>query len=276
MSQNKPESMAIRLARTIATAISALPSVEAVALGGSQATGHARCDSDIDLYVYSAAGVSVEDRTRVITDLGAVNPKINENFWDVADAWRDAETGVDVEAIYWGTSWIEDKLDGVLVRHQPGSGYTTSHWYTIRNSVCLYDRKGWFAALQERSGRPYPDELRRAIIGWHGPVLRSYRHQIATAIRRKDLVSVNHRLTGLLESYFDVLFAVNGALHPGEKSLLRIAPECCKKMPQNMPVQLASVLAAVSAADAALLDGIDELLAALDRLLREEGLDPVG
>ena len=270
MTESQSESMAIRLARRAAAAFSAIATVEAIALGGSQATGHARADSDIDLYVYSTAGVPLADRERVITDLGAADPKINLTFWDVADAWRDAETGVEIEAVYWGTSWIEGMLDAVLVRHRPAGGYTTAHWYTIRNSVRLYDRKGWFAALQERSLQPYPEELRQAIIAWNHPVLRLYREQIEMATRRKDLVSVNHRLTELLASYFDVLFALNRCLHPGEKNLVELVPQLCEKIPPGMCSHMEKALRSASAADRSLLAAIDELLDGLDNLLRED------
>jgi hypothetical protein len=275
---SEKESREICLARKIAGAFDAMPSVKAVALGGSQASGLVDGDSDIDLYVYTTSPIPLADREAIVMPLGAANPELNQSFWDVADAWHDSESGVEVEAVYWGTSWIERMLDRVLVQHRPSNGYSTSHWYTIRNSMCLHDRDGWFAALQERSAQPYPEKLRRAIVGWNHPVLRkisaSYRNQIAKAIRRNDLVSVNHRLTELLASYFDVLFALNRVLHPGEKRLLELATERCEKAPASMRAQLEKVLHAASSADQVLLAAIDELIDGIDRLLQEEGLDP--
>jgi predicted nucleotidyltransferase len=272
------EALGMRLARRVATGFSALANVEAVALGGSQATGDAAADSDVDVYVYTTSPIALTDRAGVVAKLGAASPELNQTFWDVGDGWRDAETGVEVEAVYWGTAWIEGMLDRVLVQHRAGNGYSTSHWYTIRNSVRLYDRSGWFAALQERSRQPYPDQLRRAIIARNHPVLRkitaSYRNQIEKAIRRNDSVSVNHRLAELLASYFDVVFALNRVLHPGEKRLLELAPERCAKVPANMRTQVERVLRGAASGGQALLAAIDELVDGLDRLLREEGLDP--
>ena len=248
-------------------------------MGGSQASGRVDGDSDIDLYVYTTWPIPLPDREAIVVPLGAAKPD-NQSFWDVADAWHDAKTGVEVEAVYWGTSWIEGMLDRVLVKHRPGNGYSTSHWYTILNSMCLYDRDGWFAALQERSREPYPEQLRQAIIAWTHPVLRkisaSYRNQIAKAIRRNDSVSVSHRLAALLECYFDVLFALNRVLHPGEKRLLELAPKLCAKVPANMRAQVEKVLQGASSADQALPAAIDELIDGLDRLLQEEGFDPNG
>lgn len=74
-----------------------------------------------------------------------------------------------------------------------------------------------------------PEPLRRNIIAHNHPVLRriitSYFHQIEAAVHRQDVVSIHHRLAALVASYFDVLFALNRVLHPGEKpSWLEPAP----------------------------------------------------
>lgn len=271
------ESTAMCLARRIAAAFAALPSVEAVALGGSQAGGTVDAHSDIDLYVYATGPVPLADRQAIVERLGGERPEINQTFWDVGDAWHDAATGIEVEAVFWGTAWIEGMLDRVLVQHRAGNGYSTAHWYTIRNSMCLYDRAGWFAALQQRSCEPYPEPLRRAIIARNHPVLRkitsSYRNQVEKAVARDDPVSVNHRLTELLASYFDVLFALNRVLHPGEKRLLELAAERCSKVPADMQAQVRKVLRAASVDHGALMGELDGLLDALDRLLPAEGIE---
>jgi len=93
------ESAAIRLARRIAAAFGALPAVEAVALGGSQAGGRVDRDSDIDLYVYTTSPIRLADRQAVLAGLRAAGPQLNQTFWDVADAWHDPDSGVEVEAV---------------------------------------------------------------------------------------------------------------------------------------------------------------------------------
>ncbi|KKL89796.1 hypothetical protein LCGC14_1911080, partial [marine sediment metagenome] len=198
---------------------------------------------------YTTGEVALSDREAVVSELGTVNAELNQAFWEVADGWHDAETGVEVEAVYWRTSWIEKMLDHVLVHHRPSNGYSTAHWHTIRHSVCLQDRNGWFAALQQRSRQPYPEQLQRAIIAWNHPVLgtvtHSYASQIRHAVQRGDSVSINHRLTELLASYFDVLFALNRMTHPGEKRLLDLAAEQCAMVPANMRTQVEAVLRGV-------------------------------
>ncbi len=67
----------------------------------------------------------------------------------------------------------------------------------------------------------FPENLRSAIIKNNRNLLNgklpSYDRQIKKAQERGDIVSVNHRITAFLESYFDVIFALNRQTHPGEK-----------------------------------------------------------
>jgi predicted nucleotidyltransferase len=252
--------------------------VEAVALSGSQTSGSFDHTSDIDLYVYTRAEIPLSQRAALVKKSKAARADLDLRFWDLGDEWFDAATGIEVDIIYWDTTWIETQLERVQAQHQASLGYSTSFWFTIRNSQVLYDRVGWFQSLKEKAARPYPAELRRAIIALNHPVLRrvipAYAHQIEKAVRRADLVSINHRVAALLASYFDVLFAINSLLNPGEKRLITTAIEHCSKIPPHMPDQVNAVLQAAAAPDQDLLAKIDLLIDGLDQLLLSEGFDP--
>ncbi len=118
---------------------------------------------------------------------------------------------------------------------------------------------------------PYPEPLRRAIVAYNHPILRgtlsSFRAQLVKALARGDLVSVNHRLSALLASYFDILFAVNRVPHPGEKRLLARAEALCSTLPPDMAADVAATLAAAGAAPGDLLSPLDRLLDRLDEWL---------
>ena len=71
------ESSEICLARKVAVAFGDLPGVEAVALGGSQASGRVDGDSDIDLYVYTSSPIPLPDREAIVVPLGLRNRTIS-------------------------------------------------------------------------------------------------------------------------------------------------------------------------------------------------------
>jgi hypothetical protein len=157
-------------------------------------------------------------------------------------------------------------------------GYTTCHWHTVSNSVILFDRWDWFAQLQNHYDQPYPAQLKRNIIAKNHPILRnvipSYLGQIKKALTRSDLVSINHRVAALFASYFDVLFALNEAKHPGEKKLLKFVGELCPKSPPTLEAQIQDILHSAGVGSERLLVQLDELIDGLDELLKRAGFEP--
>ena len=69
----------------------------------------------------------------------------------------------------------------------------------------------------------------------------AYPKQIKKAVERKDFVSINHRITEFLASYFDLLFAINEVTHPGEKRLIQFCKKQCKILPENFEENLNSL-----------------------------------
>ena len=151
--------------------------------------------------------------------------------------------------------------------HQAKVGYTTAFVHNVRTSTILFDRKGGLFNCREREG-PYP-AVAAAIIEKNHPLLQSkltasYREQIAKAVERADSVSVQHRTSALLSSYFDVLFALNEVTHPGEKRLVRWAKEMCSHLPPRFEAEVEAVC---RAEECELLAAVDALLDSLDTLL---------
>jgi hypothetical protein len=146
------------------------------------------------------------------------------------------------------------------------------------HSEALFDRTGWFRALQVRANAPYPPALKSAIIAKNLPILRSnmssYIHQLELAIARKDPVSLNHRATALLASYFDIVFAVNEMPHPGEKRLVQYVEAHCRKRPQQMRLDVEDLLSSLPRMDASILKAATNLVVSLEALLRAENALP--
>lgn len=264
-----------RAAARIAAAFAREPAVVAVAWGGSWTTGAAGSGSDIDLYVYADPEVSVAVRAGIASRFAEPGSEVelDNRFWETGDEWRDAESGLWIDLMFRSPAWAEDQLARVLDRHEASIGYTTSIWHNVRTSRALVDREGWFGRLQRSAERPYPEDLRRAIVEKNHPILgaihSSYRAQIAKAIDRADLVSVNHRTAAFLASYFDILFALNRVPHPGEKRVMEHAEALCPVRPARLRDQIQALL---TSPGPGILAEIDALIVELDRLLAEDGL----
>ncbi|PKO19062.1 MAG: DUF4037 domain-containing protein [Chloroflexi bacterium HGW-Chloroflexi-10] len=266
------------LASELAGAFSQFPQVEAIALGGSLSGGIPDISSDIDLYVFTTALIPLANREAIVQKRGASRANLNLTFWDLGDEWFDAPSGIELDIIYWDINWISGMLDQTLVRQQAGMGYTTCFWRTLKMAQALFDRSGWLAAQQQRCQVGYPETLRRDIITKNHAVLRrvipSYTFQLEKAVKRGDLVSINHRMAAFLASYFDVLFAYNRVLHPGEKRLVPFAIQNCSELPIKMAEDIQAALQAAAQAQPEVLRDANRLVDRLEILLSKESFNP--
>ena len=273
------QSSAYRKASELATQFAALPQVVAVALSGSQSSGAADAGSDIDLCIYTDAEIPPAAQATLIAQSGgATHADLNLPYWGGVNMWIDAATGITIDCAHFGAAWMEEQVLRVMETHQPSLGYSTCFCRTVQQSHVLYDPHGWLTSLQARSQQEYPESLRRNIITHNHPVLRtimsSYLYQIEHAVRRNDIVSVNHRVAALLASYFDIVFALNRVLHPGEKRLLAFAHSECTLLPTAMDADIAAVLMTAGTASAEVIVHLTRLLDRLEEQLREVGLYP--
>lgn len=243
-----------------------VPPVRAVVITGSQASGAAGADSDLDLFVYVDGDIGVE-RRRLAEDLADRSHPVlvDEDPFGSGDVWRSPH-GTWIDAVFWSPTWAEDQLDRVLDRHEASLGYSTAFWRSISSARPLYERDAWHPALQQRAASEYPQGLLDAIVSLNYPWVTdhpfSFRRQIVKAVARRDTVSANHRLAAWMASYFDLLFAVNRVLHPGEKRQLGIAEAECSRLPRGLR---RGVTAALEAPDPT--DELDRLIEQLRPLL---------
>jgi predicted nucleotidyltransferase len=252
-------------------------SVAAVALVGSRASGIAEPGSDIDLFVYTDGDVG-ELRLRIADEFAdpVAWRSIRDGAFGDGDVWRLTDNGEWLDLMYWSTAWGEAQLSRMFVDHTAAMGYSTAFWRSIRDACPLYERDTWHAGLQLQARQAYPEELRRNIIKLNRPYLRdhpfSYRHQAAKAVERHDVISVNHRVGAWLASYFDILFALNRVLHPGEKRLLEFVARECQVVPDGVAMSVQRLIGLSEQAASPLLDTLDKLTEDLEALLRREHL----
>lgn len=270
------ESTVIQVAGKVAQYWQQYPQVEAVAVSGSQMSGHAGPDSDIDIYIYTTDDFPAAQRLKIGRSFSPDAQLID--FWGPGLEWDDPATGIHLDNVFFSAAWIDEQIDRVMLRHEPSLGFSTAFLNTVRRSHILFDRRGWFAALVDKARRPYPEALAHAIIALNFPVLRSvfpsYRTQLLKAAKRRDWVSLNHRAAALLASYFDILFALNRLPHLGEKRLIECVEKDCAKRPAGFSAQVERLLVACATAPDEVSSAVDALCDSLEALLRDENLLP--
>ncbi len=220
--------------------ISNLPQVEAIALGGSRATGRNDEKSDYDVYVYITDPIPEHDRKGILGKYCRYM-EIGNAFWELEDDVT-LKDGIDMDIIYRNRKDFEKTVSSVVIDCVPQNGYTTCMWHNLITSRIVADKHGDLAALQEKYRLPYPKKLKENIIANNlkllSGMLPSFDMQIKKAEKRGDLVSVNHRVTEFLASYFDIIFALNEMTHPGEKRMQSICSEECSILPNNFNANL--------------------------------------
>lgn len=219
--------------------------VETVVLGGSRGANVNDDLSDYDLYVYTTEPLSFDTR-RQIMSAHCTTVEIGNHYWENEDNCI-LITGTPIDVIYRALTHFSQIMTYVVDEHHSMNGYTTCFWHNLLHSQILFDRSGNFEQLQKKYTIPYPAELKQAIIEQNmnllTGVLPSYDLQIKKAFDRHDIVSVNHRITGFLASYFDIIFAMNSLTHPGEKRLIDLCKSQCAVLPKSFEENICQLFA---------------------------------
>ena len=220
--------------------LSELEQVEAIVLGGSRSGKHNDEKSDYDLYIYGSEPVPEEKRADILEKY-CQKKEIGNHYWEYEDNCI-LNNGVGIDIIYRKLEDIERFVAYVVEQYHAMNGYTTCFWHNVITSEILYDRDGKFAAMQKRFDIPYPKQLKENIIKRNMQLLNNglpnYKDQILKAVRRNDRNSINHRTAGFLESYFDIIFALNEKTHPGEKRLVELCKKQCEILPAHFEKNL--------------------------------------
>ena len=253
----------------IINSLKAIDEVDAVALGGSRATGANDPKSDYDIYVYCSGDVTIEQKTNAIAPYCS-ETEIGNHYWELEDNCV-MKNGVAIDIIYRKIDMFEEYLNTVIDKGFAFNGYTTCFWHNIITCKVLFDKSGKFTELANKYNIPYPEQLRANIIEKNrkllSGVLPSYDEQIKKAESRGDLVSVHHRTTEFLASYFDIIFAYNRVPHPGEKRLISLCKEKCETLPQNFEENITALLNAVATGGA--YEIVCEMVSKLDDMLNK-------
>ena len=207
--------------------------VKAIVLGGSRATGKFDLKSDYDIYVYTSKSIDENSRYLIF------NPYVkymeySNNFWELEDDGI-LKNGIDIEIIYRDINSIETSLMNTI-KGNISHGYSTCFLDNFLNSIVLYEEDHVITQIRKRLSQIDFSEMFDKIIIENMKLLRDYMpsifYQIDKAMNRHDIISINHRLTEYFSIVFDILFALNKTMHPGEKRLMELS-KSLELLPQD-------------------------------------------
>lgn len=220
--------------------LSNLPEIEAIALGGSRATGNNDLKSDYDVYLYCNGLISEEARHNILNKY-CKYMEIGNSFWELEDNCT-LNNGVDIDILYRNLDDFLNGIENVVINHNPYNGYTTCMWHNLLTCKVIYDKTGRLSLAKEKYNIPYPKRLKENIINRNMRLIHknlpSYNLQIEKALNRNDIISISHRSSAFMESYFDIILAINELTHPGEKRLIPLCLKHCKILPDNFEINL--------------------------------------
>ncbi|MCR6515955.1 MAG: DUF4037 domain-containing protein [Clostridium chrysemydis] len=221
--------------------LKSLEEVELIMLGGSKALNKEDALSDYDVYVYYSDYIEVEARREILKKYFKYVEVSNKFFEEEDDGILI--NGKEVELIYRDLNFLEDNFIDTFEKFESSFGYSTCMVHNILTSKVLYDKNDIIKGYREKYNF-YPKELKESIVLNNIKLLDnqmpSLSYQIIKAIKRGDIISINHRITEYLAIYFDILFSLNEEFHPGEKRLLpwiekfKIKPENSKELITNL------------------------------------------
>ncbi len=250
--------------KEIAEAYSKLECVYAVVLAGSRTAKQSDELSDYDIYIYTDKEIPVDFRENLAKKY-ASDYELDNRYFETGDEWQLKDSNTCLDFMFRCPNWIKDCVENVYNKHYASNGYTTCFLHNIATSKILFEKDGWFSNLQNQIKGSYPQELKNNIIKRNLMLLcdkkfASYKEQINWAIKRNDEVSINHRISAFLSSYFDIIFALNEIFHPGEKRQIKYAKAHCKTLPKNFEENIISLLKTDNENKTAVLNNIiDEL-----------------
>ena len=220
-----------------------LKEVEAIALGGSRAGTDFDEKSDYDVYLYISEPIDESERRGILSKYcDAI--ELGNHFWETEDNCV-LKNGIEIDILYRNLDEFVNDVSQVAEKHTPRNAYTTCMWHNLKTCRIIFDRNGRLEKAQKRFDIPYPDELRKNITENNLRLLHNslpaYNRQVIKAVNRNDLNSINHRVTGFMETYFDLIFAINNMTHPGEKRLIKICKTQCEILPSHFEENINAV-----------------------------------
>jgi len=220
--------------------ISELDEVQSIGITGSKTSFPKAGEGDIDIFIYCDTIPDSEKRKALINQLANLIQESKINIFE-GGHWGTADfllvNGVDTWLMYFTVdetlTEIECILDGKYPDKLDNYYYPTGRCAMFKNINILFDKNNFLGNLKNRLS-DFPDKLRTILIQYHIDKLEDT-EDLQRAVIRKDVLFYHFALDIAIDSFLQVLFAVNRTFFPSRKRTLdlienfNIKPERCKE-----------------------------------------------
>ena len=103
--------------------LATIPEIEAIALGGSRATGKYDEKSDYDVYIYTTGNIDEEVRRNILSKY-CKYMEISNTFWELEDDVTLSD-GIDMDIIYRNLNDFDNMLNSIVLECNAWNCYTT-------------------------------------------------------------------------------------------------------------------------------------------------------
>lgn len=234
--------------------LSKIENIQAIALGGSHATGRANKSSDIDLgiYYYEKEPFSIEMIKEIVRKYSINDDSVAVGFyewgpWINGGAWIYTQTGK-IDILYRNINQVENTIteaqSGKWENHyeqQPPYGFTTMTYLAeCVSCVPLIDPKQILHRLKQISAT-YPQALKASVINmalWSAEFTLAHAHSFAM---QKDMYNLLGCFTRALKSITEALFALNSIYPISDKYAVQLLSNAAM-VPANLEEKVNAIL----------------------------------
>lgn len=236
-----------------------LEEIDSIALGGSRAVGSSDSSSDYDIYIYVNKPIEEHKRRKILSKY-CKYMEYSNHYWELEDDGI-LNNNVEIEFIYRTYDFLISNIEN-LVNGIVGHGYSTCFLDNLIKSKILVDKSGNLKELKDKYIHVLNRGMAFKIIQSNYPLIDgsmpALLGQISKAVKRKDLHSINHRISEFFAIYYDIIFAANLEPHPGEKRLFDNAL-LLHELPENFTENINAIFSSMFTNNITMVNAFEKL-----------------
>ncbi len=212
----------IREIERLVDSISQNSKVSSIAVSGEVPDSLEKVEGDIDVFVYCSDIPGLSEREAILSGFDGIRvskePTPNWGFCDFL-----LLGGVETWVMYFSQKETSAEIDSILagefITKQNNYFYPTGRCAMLKNFSVLIDRRGFLKDLIA-SIQAYPEILQSKLVQHHFTGLEDF-EDLERATKKCDVLFFHFALDLAIDSFLQLLFALNGEFFPGRKRTLQ-------------------------------------------------------